>query len=92
MIDSSHSSRSPINTIVTCMLDVLVFLSFALIVASSFELEGKVSSSIVALYSDTPTIPGLAVEVNKSLGKVGEDPLVQSKGEFFFSRHERQCS
>ena len=37
---------------------------FALIIAS-FELEGIVSSSIVTLSSDTRTMSGLAVELDK---------------------------
>ena len=43
-----------------------------------FQLEGIVRSSIVTLSSDTRTMSGLAVEVDKSVGKVTGDSLAQS--------------
>ena len=43
---------------------------------ASFELEGIVSSSIVAHSSDTRTMTGLAVEVDKSAGKVAGGDLL----------------
>ena len=48
---------------------------------ASFELEGIVSSSIVTLSSDTRTMSGLAVRVDKSVGKVaGGDSLAWRLG------------